>query len=96
MRFSPVPLHFVIGVGPTGLMPRHIGKLVKGLAEKLGTGQAPTDPGMFTTAVSDGSDARKGGDLIGLAKAFPTGAQGHQEPGCQGFPGSRQALEASR
>jgi len=70
-----------------------IGELVKGLSEKFGTGQSPMDPGVFSTAIGDRSDAGEGGHFVRVSKSFSICAHRHQEPGSQGWAGTRQAIE---
>ncbi len=82
MGFSPDALRFIVRVRPRRLVTGHIGKFMEGLPEKLGTGQAPMDPGMLSTALGDRGNPGKSGDLIRRVKARPIGAHGHQQPGC--------------
>ena len=82
--FSPGALCLIIGVRPRRLVAGHVGEFVKGLPEKLGTGQAPMDPGVLAAAFRDGGNAHKGGHFVAALEAFSIGPHRHQEPGRQG------------
>ena len=66
----------VEGSSPRGEQNRLSGKLMKALAQELGTGQSPVDPAGFAAAFGDRSNAGQGLHFSGTLETVAVRAEG--------------------
>ena len=96
MRFSTLPLLVVIGPSPIRLKDRTAGKLLEGLPQEFGTGQAPMNPNAGTAFFGDRSDAGELLHFSGEFKAAAVGAESGQQTRSQRRTGTRKAAKQGR
>src|SRR5439155_13972661 len=96
MRFTARSLLVVMGPSPIRLRNGFSSKLMEGLPQECGTGQAPVNPNAFSAFLGDGRDS---GELLHFSSELESvaiGAECRQQTWSQYWPSSRKATKQGR